>query len=119
VFTAKGCVGVKVATVSVASIVTTPVTPGASVNVLLFSVVGFIAVVNVAVATAFGQTPIELFVGVTFETVGVAETQLLVPVVNVETKLLAIALPKTSCAAVVSVNVYPVLSDSAAVGVNV
>jgi hypothetical protein len=77
-------------------------------------VAGFIAWLNVAVITAvLGQTRVELFGGVTEVTVGI------VPVVNVQMKLIAGALPAGSFTPVVMVPLYLVLGSRLAAGVNV
>jgi hypothetical protein len=77
-------------------------------------VAGFIARLNVAVITAvLGQTRVEPFSGVTEVTVGI------VPVVNVQTKLTAGALPAGSFTPVVMVPLYLVLGSRLAAGVNV
>jgi|ERR1017187_878646 hypothetical protein len=62
--------GVNAAILPVPSRVTTPVTPGATVKVVVLMVTGFIASLNVAVITVLGQTPAAPFRGVTEITVG-------------------------------------------------
>src|SRR6202790_4465973 len=91
--------------------VTVPVTPGATVKVVLLMVAGSIASLNVAVITVFGHTPAAPTAGATETTVGGGGGGHEVgAVVKVHTKLLASALPNSSFAPVVIVTVYRVLS---------
>jgi len=75
VFSARGLVGLKVATLVLATYVTAPATPAppgaVTVNEELVMVAGFIALLNVALIMAvLGQTPTLPFTGVTDVTVG-------------------------------------------------
>jgi len=87
VLTARLAEGVKVATLSVASSVTAPLIPGERVKVSVLIVVGFMASLNVAVATELRHAPNAFARGVIAITVGGPATwpplQVLVPVVKV------------------------------------
>ena len=88
----------------VTSPVTVPVTPGATVKVVVLMVVGSMACGKVAAITVLGQTPADALGGVT-EIGDAAGTHITALVVKVHTKLLARLLPYMSCAAVVMVAV--------------
>lgn len=62
--------GVNAAILPVPSSVTVPVTPGATVKVVMLMVTGFIASLNVAVITALGHTPTAPLGGVAEITAG-------------------------------------------------
>ena len=78
-------VGVRVATLPVASSATVAVTAGERKKVLVLMVAGFIAEEKFAVTTGLRQTPMALAGGVMVRTVGVgpAVMQVLAPVVKV------------------------------------
>jgi hypothetical protein len=120
VFKARAAVGVKVAILPVPSRVTTPVTPGDTVKVVVEMVTGFMASLKVAVTTVLGHTPMAPLGGVTEITAGgggAAHDE--TAVIKVHTKLLASALPEGSLAPVVIVTVYVVLSARLLEGVKV
>jgi len=97
---------VNVAILLVPSMVTVPVTPGATVNVVVLRVRGFMASLNVAVITVLGHTPMAPLGGATVMTVGGGgAVHVVTEVVKVHTKLLASALPFGSLAPVVIVAV--------------
>lgn len=91
----------------------TGVAPGpATVNVALVSVSGFIGSLNVAETRVLTGTVVAPAAGTAEITVGA-------PVVKVQTKFAARALPPGSVAPVVIVPVYTEFAASEAVGVNV
>ena len=110
-------VGMKIAVLLPGAYVTMPVTavaPGpVRVNVVPLIVAGFMGSLKVAEIFWFSGTPVARFAGFVEVTVG------MVPVVNVQTKLIASALPAGSFAPVVIVAVYFVLGSRLAAGVNV
>src|SRR5580658_6109139 len=92
----------------------TAVVPGpVTVNVAVVMVVEFIDSLNVAEIFWFSGTPTAPFTGIVEVTLG------LVPVVKVQTKFAASALPVGFVAPVVMVPVYAVLGSKFAAGVNV
>jgi len=110
--------GVKIAVLLAATYVTVPVTavaPGGpvNVNVAVVIVAAFIGSLKVVEIAWFSGTPVAPFAGTVEVTVGMA------PVVNLQTKLLASALPAGSLAPVVMVPVNVVLGGRLAAGVNV
>jgi hypothetical protein len=109
--------GAKMAVLLPATYVTPPVTavpPGpVSVNVAAVIVAEFIDSLNVAEIFWLSGTPAAPFTGIVEVTLGI------VPVVNVQTKFAASAVPVKSVAPVVMVPVYTVLGSRLAAGVNV
>jgi len=98
--------GVKVAILPVPSKVTVPVTPGATVKVVVLMVGAYISSLKVAGITVLGHTLPEPSAGDTEITVGGGGGgHDVAPVVKVHTKLLASALPKASLAPEVMVAV--------------
>ena len=109
--------GVKIAVLLAATYVTAPATavpPGpVTINVAVVMAAGFIGSLKVAEILWFSGTPVARFAGIVAVTLG------MVPVVNVQTKFAASALPAGSVAPVVIVPVYVVLASRLAAGVNV
>jgi hypothetical protein len=121
VFAAKALVGWKVAVVpaypTVPGTAAPPVT--AKVNVPFAVIVDeSIASLKVAVIVSFVGTPIAPEMGSVAITVG-GVVSVVVPLVKLQTKSAASALPLALCAAVLIVAVYWVLGDKFAVGANV
>lgn len=112
----------KVKILLVPSWVTVPdtgVVPGpVKVKVAVLMVAGFIAWGKVAATTVLGQIPLEPSGGVT-EVGGAGGTQSLAPVVKVQTKLLASAVPNMFWAPVVMVAVNKVPTVRLAEGVKI
>jgi hypothetical protein len=107
-------VGVNVAVVPAkVTVPPTGVAPGPTkVNVAELIVAGFIASLNVAETTVLTGTPVAPITGTVELTVGA-------PVVKLQTKLPASAVPSVSVAPVVIVAAYRVLAAKATIGVNV
>jgi hypothetical protein len=114
---------VKVAKRFAASYATFPftgVTAGpVKVKVVELIVEGFIAPLKPAMATVLGQIPVLAFEGAKEITVGAPALHTVFPVVKLQTKLTAIALPSVSMAPVVIVAVYTVFSARLADGLKV
>jgi hypothetical protein len=104
VLSARLLEGIKVKIVLVTSEVTVPVTPGVTVKVVVLMVAGSIACGKVAATIVLGHIPPEPLGGVT-EVGGAGTRHGVARVVNVQTKLLANAMPYASVAPVVIVAV--------------
>src|ERR1700730_10754674 len=101
---ARGLDGVKVKMVLLASWVTVPMTPGATVKVDELMLAAFMGSLKVAVTRLLEQTPTEAFGGLIETTMG-GGLHPLAAVVKLQTKFVARALPKRSRTPVVMVAV--------------